>query len=148
MATLGWVCLLASFYFWHVALGSEFGVLFGLGTLSVFVWIWIVSQYKWQKNSTLNKQSKPLAWNNQSVLRNTAWVLHHFIILMVISSLFTIAFINLLPIERTTQVAAGIISIPIVWAILSLWQLVTVKPWQTFIITLLGGTASALYLFV
>lgn len=147
-AISGWVSLLISLYFWHLALGSEFGLLFCLGMLSVFVWLWVFSQYKWQRHTVLNKQTKPLKWNSQSILRNTALVLHHYILLMVISSLLTITVIHLLPLERTTQIAAGIITIPIVWAVLSFWQLVTMKPWQTFIFSVLGGTASALYLFV
>jgi len=149
---LGWVGLLLTLPLWKILVGAEFSIIFTLCVPAIAVWIWIL---KAQKKTTAFSSSKQiikphsqLQWHTPSVLKHSAVIVYHFILLLLMSSVITIALVDLFPILRSSQIAIAIIVIPIIWAILSFYHLVSIKKWQSVVVSLLITSISALYLFV
>jgi hypothetical protein len=148
-ALAGWGCLLATLPLLIVALGSEYGVVFALGLPALYVWLGILSEQKIQMPSKhIVKADKPIQFNANKLAKNSGYILYHLVLLMVVSSLLVIASLDILPLERPTQLVTGVIILPLVWSGLSFWHLSCEKKRNPLIFSVFVSLASSLYLFV
>lgn len=148
-AVFGWVCLLVTLPLWFIDTGWEYGSVFALFLPAIYVWFSILRERKTQKESrNIEKLHTPIHWNNRKVINNTWLIVYHLILLMLVSSLLTIVLVDFLPLDRPTQLAIGIITLPLIWAGLSFWHLVAIHKRLALIFSLLSSITTSIYLFV
>lgn len=148
LAVCGWSCMLATLPLWVMNSGAEYGTVFALSVPAIFVWLGIFSEQKTQSiPKHIEKSEMPIRWQGKSVAIHSWYVVYHLIVLMLVSSLMVIAFANVLPLDRPTQLAVGIILLPLVWAILSFWHLVSEQKRMPLLFSVLGTLLAGLYLF-
>ena len=145
-SVIGWLVIAFTFLLWNSVQGVEFGSIFAISLPALLVWLWIALERKYQAVKVIQKPHQALPWHTKSVLSHTALVLYHLIFLMILSSVMCIALIDFLPVLRVTQIAIGIICLPIIWSLLSFWHLMSNKKLLTIILNLmlLGGCAAYL----
>ncbi|WP_041713154.1 hypothetical protein [Paraglaciecola sp. T6c] len=148
-ALAGWGCLLATLPLLIVALGTEYGVVFALGLPALYVWLGILREQKTQMPSKhIVKADKSIQFNANKLAKNSGYILYHLVLLMVVSSLLVIASLDILPLERPTQLVTGVIILPLVWSGLSFWHLSCENKRNPLIFSIFVSLASSLYLFV
>lgn len=148
-AISGWACLLATFPFWIMAVGPEYGSVFALSLPAIYVWAGITNEQKRQPLSNpISKPNLAISWKGKKVLRNSGYVFYHLILLMLISGLLAATFADFIPATRPAQLASGIITLPLIWSGLSFWHLVAHNKRLPLLASLLGSIASGVYLFV
>jgi hypothetical protein len=148
LALLGWGCLIATLPLLIMTLGAEYGTVFALGLPSLYVWLGIFGEQKTQPPKHIDKQHKSTQFNGKKLLKNSGYIVYHLILLMLVSSLLVIAALDLLPLERPNQLAAGVIIIPVVWSGLSFWHLASSKTRTPLLFSAFASLASSIYLFV
>ncbi|WP_166425585.1 hypothetical protein [Paraglaciecola sp. 20A4] len=149
LATFGWGSLLATVPLFVMALGEEFGTVFALSLPAVYVWMGIIQEKKTQLPSKhIERVIAQPQFNAKKLMRNSSYVLYHLVLLMIVSSLLAIALLDLLPLERLTELATGIIILPLIWSGLSFWHLAATNKRNPLLFSALVSVASSLYLFV
>lgn len=144
----GWVITFMSLPLWIAAEGPEFGLIYGLCMPALFIWLGVLKEQKRQKETPdIVKHATKWSWNRRKVMANTANVLFLLPGLMIISSLLTITGVYFLPITEPSQMATGIIMLPMLWGILSYWYLATPNKRIPLSFCLLSATLCAFYLF-
>ncbi|GGZ79231.1 hypothetical protein [Paraglaciecola chathamensis] len=147
-ALAGWVSLFVTVPLLVMDLGPEFGTVFALGLPALYVWLGILREQKTQPPKHIERQYKKTQFNGKKLLKNSGYIVYHLILLMLVSSLLVIAALDLLPLERPNQLAAGVIIIPLVWSGLSFWHLASSKTRTPLLFSAFVSLASSIYLFV
>ncbi|MEM5499391.1 hypothetical protein WNY77_18410 [Paraglaciecola mesophila] len=148
-ALAGWGCLFATLPLLIAALGVEYGVVFALGLPALYVWLGILREQKpTMPSKHIVKPNQPIQFNANKLAKNSGFILYHLVLLMIVSSLLVIASLDILPLERPTQLVTGVIILPVVWSGLSFWHLACENKRNPLIFSAFISLASSLYLFV
>lgn len=147
-AVMGWGCMFSSLPFWSLGQGAEFGTLYALSLPAFFVWISISQERKWLGPvKELNKNATTWEWNGHKVISNLGLIFYILPVLMLFSSVMTLSFVHILPINEANQMAVAIIALPLLWGALTFWHLVSAKKVVPLLVSIAGASVSVFHLF-
>ncbi|MFT2091971.1 hypothetical protein [Paraglaciecola sp. 2405UD69-4] len=149
LAISGWCCLFASLPALIVQFGLEYGSVLAVFLPALYVWLGIFQEQKKQiYPNEINKPHQAISFNFKKIVVNSWNIIYQLVLLLFVSGVITICLVDLIPIAKPEQLALGMIAMPIVWAGLSFWHLVSTNKTASLTFSLFSSLAASIYLFV
>lgn len=146
-ALLGWLMVVISSSLFIYLHGKEFGIVIALGTLSLMAWCFVVFNIKRSSNA-----KKLRIHNSNDSVSSKLQLIGMFIVAgpinIVACSLFSMAWVLVLPTDRVDQMSLAALSFPTLFGLVCCLVYMYQKPLRDMIVLCSISIISALWIFL
>lgn len=148
LVPVGWLLLVVATTLWIPAQGAEFGIAYGLMSVSVIAWLVVFINFEIRQQKTRDKLAGQLTAPDAKAL----W--RHFLLFVTAvplsgaaAMLVSVALTLLVPWRAVNEMVLAVYLMPVLWGLASYWACADEKILRPALGLLACGTLSAIFIY-